>query len=56
MKIVGWYVPEEFRPQDVSDVEWERDRIITVGTVDNLGGLLPDWEEKVVPVYIDEDA
>lgn len=52
-KIVGWYIPDEHRPDKISDLEWADERLITVEAVELGDGFLPEWEERVVPVYIE---
>lgn len=52
-KIVGWYVPDEHRPEKIPDSEWNKDRIITLEQVDTLGGFDTAWETKMVPVFIE---
>lgn len=56
MRQVGWWAPDEFRPEGMSDYQWESERIVTVGMMELEGGeLSPEWKGKVIAVYVVED-
>lgn len=49
---VGWWIPDEFMPERMSKRTWEEARLSTLWTVEDDGGFAPEWEARVVPVYI----
>jgi hypothetical protein len=49
---VGWWVLDEFRPEDMTESQWETERLTSLAVTAQEGGLAPNWVDRVRPVFV----